>query len=116
MDQNAAYGFILLYLAPIGFCFFATVGLIVHTTIRLRNMFNAALMKLLMRLIPGPIIFSVALVPSVIFQTIEVTTGDDTDIVKKCALIGINISGALYAMFYFYGCLVDNSIYQPKGK
>lgn len=87
-----------------------------HTSIRLRKMFNAALMKLLMRLIPGPIIFSAALVPSVIFQTIEVTTGNEVNAVKRVALFCINISGALYAMFYFYACLVDNSMYQLKGK
>jgi hypothetical protein len=111
VKKESAASFVFLYMMPIAISFFATCFLIMHTSLRLQKMFNAALLKLLMRLIPGPIIFSLALVPSVVFQVIEVTTGNNTGIVKKISLLGVNFSGALYALFYFYACLVDNSMY-----
>mmetsp|Transcript_13498 Transcript_13498/g.22174 ORF Transcript_13498/g.22174 Transcript_13498/m.22174 type:complete len:240 (+) Transcript_13498:450-1169(+) len=110
VSRRASFGFVLLYLTPIGFCFFATVVLLTHTVWRLRTIFNSALLKLLMRLIPGPVIFALALVPSVVFQTVEVTTGVEMAAAKKSALLGMNSSGALFACFYFYACVVDKSL------
>lgn len=111
VEKRSAAGFMFLYLAPIAFGFIATVSLIIHTFVRLKTMFNSAMLKMLMRLIPGPIIFCLALVPSVAFEVIEMFTDQESGVAKKCALLGINFSGALFALIYFYSCLVDNSLY-----
>ena len=104
----------MLYLVPIGFSFAVTIVLIIHTGHRLRTMFNAALLKLLIRLIPGPVIFTLALVPAMVFQVIQVVSGQNVQALKLLALLGINFSGAMFAFFYFYGCKVDNSMYRPS--
>lgn len=114
MGRHPAFAFVFLYLLPIGFSFFTIVCLIIHIAIRLRTIFNAALLKLLIRLIPGPVIFAFAMVPSLTFQIIRVSTGEKPLVVKKFALLGINISGALYVVFYVWACLMDNSMYLPK--
>lgn len=114
VDRNSAAAFTFAYLGPIVFCFFLNIILIINTALRLRTMFNSALMKLLVRLLPGPIIFSLALLPSSMFQAVVFIHDKENYILKVLALLGMNLSGALYACFYFYELIRDDMLVTDK--
>lgn len=53
VSKEAALSFEILYAGPIAIFFLINILLIINTASRLRSMFNSALMKLLVRLLPG---------------------------------------------------------------
>lgn len=114
VDRHSSTSFSALYVCPLVFCFFLNLILILNTASRLKSMFNSALMKLLVRLLPGPVIFSLALLPSSIFQLVVYISGHENYILKVLALLGMNLSGALYAGFYFYELVRDDVLFSSK--
>lgn len=113
VDRDSRIAFSAAYLGPIMVSYALTVLLIGHTALRLRTMFNSALMKLLVRLLPGPIIFSLAILPSAMFQTGVLIRDKESQVLKVLALLGMNLSGAIYACFYLYE-LVRDGLLWPK--
>ena len=114
VDKHSSTSFSLLYVLPVAFCYFTNVALIINTAVRLRTMFNSALFKLLLRLLPGPVIFTIALLPAASFQITVLMTDKESLILKLFALLGVNLSGALYAIFYFYELYRDKMLFNER--
>jgi len=95
--------FLLTYIAPICLSFIVIIALLIMTYVRLHTVFNAALRHLLYRLLPYPIIFCLAFLPSFFFQLVYMTAnGKRLTFLKWLGLVGSNISGALFGLFYLY--------------
>jgi hypothetical protein len=105
-SEKRAFGF--AYLAPICVSFIVIIVMLVKTYIRLNTVFNASLRHLVNRLVPYPLIFCLALLPSSLFQIVYIVTGGTRiQFLKQLALVGIHISGALFGLFYLYVHIVE---------
>ena len=91
------------YFFPISLSFFAVVTLLIMTYRRLQTTFNSAMLFLVQRLIPYPLIFCFSYVPIFLFQLINFLAGGRrVFFFKRLGLFGMSVSGAAFGICYIY--------------
>ena len=103
VSESELRAFAWAYYFPVSVSFLIVITLLVMTYLRLQNAFNSALLYLVHRLIPYPLIFCGAYIPLFLFQLINFLSDGKRVLFLRCfGLIGMNISGAAFGMFYLY--------------
>ena len=101
VKKSELNAFAWAYFLPVSISFFIVLSLLIMTWCRLQRSFNAALLYLVQRLIPYPLIFCLAYIPFFLFQIIILLTGGKRIyFLKGLGLVGVNISGAAFGVFY----------------
>ena len=108
VKQSELRAFSWAYFIPITVFFLVIITLLIMTYVRLHKVFNSALLHLVQRLLPYPLIFCLAYLPACLFQVIHFTTnGKRILFLKRLGLVGINMSGAAFGAFYLYVHISD---------